>query len=188
MFSTRVRSPRHYTRRRYAWLWLLGLARMPSLLPIAAECKRRNKWPTLLIWTYFFYLLQKSWKTKTIFFFIPLFRHHPPLLKVILSALSRKMKLSLYILSLSTVAFAQSLAPSPTESVGCEAHEDHWHCDGPVSTTQTGTITATSLITTTTAATSTSSEEEDHDHESSTGSLAPSPTESVGCEPHGDHW
>ncbi|KAF7532914.1 hypothetical protein G7054_g7532 [Neopestalotiopsis clavispora] len=98
------------------------------------------------------------------------------------------MKLSLYILSLSTVAFAQSLAPSPTESVGCEAHEDHWHCDGPVSTTQAGTITATSLITTTTAATSTSAEEEDHDHESGTGSLAASPTESVGCEPHGDHW
>ncbi|ETS74019.1 hypothetical protein PFICI_13885 [Pestalotiopsis fici W106-1] len=96
------------------------------------------------------------------------------------------MKLSLYILSLSTVVFAQSLAPSPTESVGCEAHEDHWHCDGPVSTTQAESSITTTFATTTTA-TSTSSEE-DHDHESGTGSLAPSPTESVGCEPHGDHW
>jgi hypothetical protein len=24
--------------------------------------------------------------------------------------------------------------PSPTESVGCVAHGDHWHCDGPAST------------------------------------------------------
>ena len=24
--------------------------------------------------------------------------------------------------------------PSPTESIGCERHGDHWHCDGPVNT------------------------------------------------------
>jgi hypothetical protein len=183
-----VRSPRHYTRRRYAWLWLLGLARMPSLLPIAAECKGRNKWPTLRNRHTSFIFCKKARKHKHHSFLFLLSAATRLFSKSFFPALSRKMKLSLYILSLSTVAFAQSLAPSPTESVGCEAHEDHWHCDGPVSTTQTGTITATSLITTTTAATSTSSEEEDHDHESGTGSLAPSPTESVGCEPHGDHW
>lgn len=34
-------------------------------------------------------------------------------------------------------------------------------------------------------------EEHDHDHEHEAGDAAeagPSPTESVGCEPHGDHW
>ena len=31
-------------------------------------------------------------------------------------------------------------APSPTESVGCEAHGDHWHCDGPA----TATVSVTS--------------------------------------------
>ncbi|EGX45253.1 hypothetical protein AOL_s00173g354 [Orbilia oligospora ATCC 24927] len=63
-----------------------------------------------------------------------------------------------------------TLAPSPTESVGCEAHGDHWHCEGPVAVT-------------TTAAKTTS-----HDHEEGEGTLAPSPTGSVGCEAHGDHW
>lgn len=27
-----------------------------------------------------------------------------------------------------------ALAPSPTESYGCEAHEDHWDCEGAVNT------------------------------------------------------
>lgn len=55
-----------------------------------------------------------------------------------------------------------SLAPSPTESVGCEPHGDHWHCDGPaISTTESRSRNST---------------------------LSPSPTESIGCEPHGDHW
>lgn len=56
--------------------------------------------------------------------------------------------------------------PSPTESVGCEPHGDHWHCDGPASTSVGESITATTVVTPT----------------------VPSPVESVGCEPHGDHW
>ena len=38
-----------------------------------------------------------------------------------------------------------TLPPSPTASVGCEAHGDHWHCDGPATaagasaTTSSGT-------------------------------------------------
>lgn len=77
------------------------------------------------------------------------------------------------------IALAQ-LPPSPTASVGCEPHDDHWyvpsflpyltillsclqnnrHCDGPAS----GVASKTS------------------------SSLPPSPTASTGCEPHGDHW
>jgi hypothetical protein len=30
-----------------------------------------------------------------------------------------------------------SAGPSPTESVGCSPHGDHWHCDGPASTAAT---------------------------------------------------
>ena len=83
---------------------------------------------------------------------------------------------------------AQDPGPSPTDSVGCEPHGDHWsvpllysiprisdisdiegnlqnqtvhrHCEGP----------ATTLVT------------------SESADPGPSPTESVGCEPHGDHW
>lgn len=29
---------------------------------------------------------------------------------------------------------SESLAPSPTESVGCSPHGDHWHCEGPATT------------------------------------------------------
>ncbi|KAH7178068.1 hypothetical protein DER46DRAFT_145477 [Fusarium sp. MPI-SDFR-AT-0072] len=64
-------------------------------------------------------------------------------------------------------------APSPTESVGCEPHGDHWHCEAA----RTGVEAKAT--------------ESEHDHSHSAGgsaSLAPSPTESVGCEPHGDHW
>ncbi|TGJ78704.1 hypothetical protein E0Z10_g10062 [Xylaria hypoxylon] len=71
-----------------------------------------------------------------------------------------------------------TLAPSPTESVGCEPHGDHWHCDGPASTTSSAPATTT---------THDHDDDDDDDHES-TGTLAPSPTESVGCESHGDHW
>ncbi|KAL4890560.1 hypothetical protein BDV59DRAFT_204273 [Aspergillus ambiguus] len=68
--------------------------------------------------------------------------------------------------------------PSPTQSVGCEPHGDHWHCDGPASAAATATSTATA-----------SDEDHEEDHEDSTASpTMPSPTESVGCEPHGDHW
>ncbi|KAI0130683.1 hypothetical protein F4814DRAFT_403274 [Daldinia grandis] len=69
----------------------------------------------------------------------------------------------------ASTAIAQTLPPSPTASVGCHSHGDHWHCDGPASSTASVTISST------------------HSDESS-GTLAPSPTESIGCEPHGDHW
>lgn len=59
-----------------------------------------------------------------------------------------------------SLSVAQELAPSPTESIGCEPHGDHWHCEGPRET----------------------------DAPAEEVSLAPSPTESIGCEPHGDHW
>ena len=54
------------------------------------------------------------------------------------------------------------------------------HCDGPRVTSASTTSSATH-------------DEDDHDHDehtdtSGTGSLKPSPTESYGCEPHGDHW
>lgn len=58
--------------------------------------------------------------------------------------------------------------PSPTESVGCEPHGDHWHCEGPAETGAAG-------------------KDADEDDESSVDP-GPSPTASVGCEPHGDHW
>ncbi|GFF31289.1 hypothetical protein IFM46972_03189 [Aspergillus udagawae] len=71
-------------------------------------------------------------------------------------------------------------APSPTESVGCQPHGDHWHCDGPASTAAM-----------TTAPSGDHDHDHDHDHDDDDGAATPtvpSPTESVGCEPHGDHW
>lgn len=66
---------------------------------------------------------------------------------------------------------SESLAPSPTESTGCEPHGDHWHCDAAK-----------------TGAEAKATDDHDHSHASgATESLSPSPTESVGCEPHGDH-
>ncbi|KAG7293591.1 hypothetical protein NEMBOFW57_003644 [Staphylotrichum longicolle] len=94
---------------------------------------------------------------------------------------------------------AVTLAPSPTESVGCEPHGDHWHCEGPrVTSAPVAAATSSSAA----AAVTTSSATHDHDHDhgddddddhvhtdaAGTGSLKPSPTESYGCEPHGDHW
>ncbi|KAF4981171.1 hypothetical protein FZEAL_2971 [Fusarium zealandicum] len=74
----------------------------------------------------------------------------------------------------------ESLAPSPTASVGCEPHGDHWHCEGP------------RIAADATATPGAEDHDHDHDHEDhsagATESMAPSPTESVGCEPHGDHW
>ncbi|CAI7612461.1 unnamed protein product [Penicillium bialowiezense] len=80
--------------------------------------------------------------------------------------------LAITALVASTVT-GQSAGPSPTASVGCEPHGDHWHCDGPASTAVSSVTTTTSesVVTTTTAS-----------------PTAPSPTESTGCEPHGDHW
>ncbi|KAI9150180.1 hypothetical protein HJFPF1_09935 [Paramyrothecium foliicola] len=98
-----------------------------------------------------------------------------------------KMKTSTVLVAMLAslpLAFAQStdLAPSPTESIGCEPHGDHWHCDGPRETVGGPVETSPAA-------------EDDHDHDhddddhaAGSGSLAPSPTQSVGCEPHGDHW
>lgn len=37
------------------------------------------------------------------------------------------MKLSQFVLlGFGSVALAQTLEPSPTESIGCEPHGDHW--------------------------------------------------------------
>ncbi|EXF79079.1 hypothetical protein CFIO01_06401 [Colletotrichum fioriniae PJ7] len=93
----------------------------------------------------------------------------------------------LSMLGFAAFAFAQSesLAPSPTESVGCEPHGDHWHCEGARATTAAA-VSGTTLLTSVAAATTTATEDHDHDHDhdddhsSGTGSLAPSPTESVG--------
>ncbi|KAL8848336.1 MAG: hypothetical protein Q9221_006639 [Calogaya cf. arnoldii] len=68
---------------------------------------------------------------------------------------------------------AQDPGPSPTASVGCEPHGDHWHCDGPKAA---GVATTTSAV----AAAA-------QDEGTGTPSLLP-PTESVGCEVHGDHY
>lgn len=35
--------------------------------------------------------------------------------------------------TMSTSA-VEDIGPSPTESVGCEPHGDHWHCEGPAET------------------------------------------------------
>lgn len=86
----------------------------------------------------------------------------PPFLQDPLPLLSTMRHFIFTLLALATTsALAQDPGPSPTASVGCKPHGDHWHCDGPA----TGAATATTEL-----------------------SLAPSPTESVGCEPHGDHW
>lgn len=76
------------------------------------------------------------------------------------------------------------------------------HCDGPASSTveaatassiiasvtessATGSVTASSTVS---VVTSSSTSDHDEDHEEGSATLAPSPTESVGCEAHGDHW
>ena len=49
-------------------------------------------------------------------------------------------------------ASTATLAPSPTESFGCEPHGDHWHCDGSVTAATTLTGSGfTSVITPTPA-------------------------------------
>jgi hypothetical protein len=118
---------------------------------------------------------------------------------------------------------AQTLSPSPTESVGCVPHNDHWYvaqstsfytlsrqphrlqhdipsneafrtliriyrdCDGPRPTTSAGTPPATT-VTPTSSAHDHNDDDDDHTDASGSGTLGPSPTASVGCEPHGDHW
>lgn len=125
------------------------------------------------------------------------------------------MKLSTvapFLLCSVHTALAQSLAPSPTASVGCEPHGDHWyvdvstashaltdivtdnfrHCEGPKVTSLATVVTAASVssVAATTSAVH-DHDEEDHEHDgesTSSVSLKPSPTESYGCEAHGDHW
>ncbi|KXX80657.1 hypothetical protein MMYC01_203388 [Madurella mycetomatis] len=108
------------------------------------------------------------------------------------------------VLGLFSAALAQEdPGPSPTESVGCVPHDDHWDCEGPRVTTSvadavTTTASGTDVVTTDVPALTTSAagDGDDHDHEGDedhtdapgTGSPGPSPTESFGCEPHGDHW
>ncbi|TLS26922.1 hypothetical protein PpBr36_03977 [Pyricularia pennisetigena] len=111
---------------------------------------------------------------------------------------------------LVAVGVAQQLPPSPTASVDCEPHGDHWHCRGPRTTVPGQSVTANPSGVTTrppaaASATATSSRHHDHDHDddddddhdddhddddhhSGTRTLPPSPTASVGCQPHGDHW
>ncbi|PGH08825.1 hypothetical protein AJ79_05829 [Helicocarpus griseus UAMH5409] len=84
--------------------------------------------------------------------------------------------IALFALSLlssptSFVLGQEDPGPSPTQSIGCEPHGDHWHCDAPAPKTEAA------VTTTTTASTTTGAEDP-----------GPSPTESTGCEPHGDHW
>ncbi|KAK4097163.1 hypothetical protein N658DRAFT_311873 [Parathielavia hyrcaniae] len=116
------------------------------------------------------------------------------------------MKLTAYatvLLGLVSASLAQvDPGPSPTESFGCVPHDDHWHCEGaretsaPPAAATTLPATSEPAVTTTTVTSSAhddddddDDEEEEHtDHTAGTASLAPSPTESYGCEPHGDHW
>ena len=81
----------------------------------------------------------------------------------------------------------QTLKPSPTESVGCVAHGDHWDCAGP-RVTSTGALATPTVV-------HDDDHDDDHDEDhhttptgSFTGVAAPSPTESYGCDLHGDHW
>ncbi|KAK4462399.1 hypothetical protein QBC42DRAFT_201449 [Cladorrhinum samala] len=104
------------------------------------------------------------------------------------------------LMGVLTTALGQTLGPSPTESVGCVPHNDHWDCEGPRVTTGVTSATDPAL---TNAPTTTAHHDDDHGHDhgeddddhdhthtdaAGTGSIKPSPTESYGCEPHGDHW
>ncbi|GAB1317469.1 hypothetical protein MFIFM68171_07679 [Madurella fahalii] len=108
-----------------------------------------------------------------------------------------KTSVVLFILGLHSLpALAQVLSPSPTESIGCEPHGDHWHCEGPrpPSTSSAPTPPPPALTTTaapeptTTAGGDDGNDDAEHTDAPGTNSLGPSPTESIGCEPHGDHW
>ncbi|KAJ5770292.1 uncharacterized protein N7511_002343 [Penicillium nucicola] len=98
----------------------------------------------------------------------------------------RKLLAIMALLSSTVLAQSQDPGPSPTASTGCEPHGDHWHCDGPVSMTTSaslGSSTASDFdVLTTSDGTSTISSK------TSVTPTMPSPTESVGCEPHNDHW
>uniref|UniRef100_A0A8H7NNL2 Uncharacterized protein n=1 Tax=Bionectria ochroleuca TaxID=29856 RepID=A0A8H7NNL2_BIOOC len=101
------------------------------------------------------------------------------------STFTALLGLGLLPLGLAQSSSSVNPGPSPTNSVGCEPHGDHWHCEGPA--TQTGAVTSATGSASVTASHS-HDHEDDDDHSSGTASLKPSPTESAGCEPHGDHW
>ncbi|KAH6886235.1 hypothetical protein B0T10DRAFT_575951 [Thelonectria olida] len=98
--------------------------------------------------------------------------------------------LAVALLSLLPAALAAETAgPSPTESYGCEPHGDHYHCEGLRATLSTSVTEAAAAATTTEAHDHDEDEDEDeHDHSAGTASAGASPTESWGCEPHGDHY
>lgn len=93
------------------------------------------------------------------------------------------MKTTSFIFSVfcatAAVLAQEDPGPSPTESVGCVAHGDHWDCEGPRETPAPAAPQVTPV---------TPVEEEGDDHGAGEGVLPPSPTESVGCVAHGDHW
>ncbi|KAL8672388.1 MAG: hypothetical protein Q9224_007580, partial [Gallowayella concinna] len=71
-------------------------------------------------------------------------------------------------------------SPPPTGSVGCVAHGDHYHCSGPATAASTATATSAAAA---------AEDEHEHEHESEGATPTyPAPTESVGCEAHGDHY
>ncbi|KAL2291482.1 hypothetical protein FJTKL_12874 [Diaporthe vaccinii] len=88
-----------------------------------------------------------------------------------------KTRQILAILGFSAIAMAQSLAPSPTESVGCEPHGDHArHCD----ILATAVSTSSDVVATTTA--------HEDSEASSNATLPPSPTGRGECSGHVYHW
>lgn len=84
--------------------------------------------------------------------------------------------------------------PSPTASVGCVPHGDHWDCEGPAPASAASSsgsdsgILVTATSTTTTAAVSEPTHDESAPVTGSNLDPGPSPTASIGCVPHGDHW
>ncbi|KAI5801168.1 hypothetical protein EDC01DRAFT_646996 [Geopyxis carbonaria] len=84
--------------------------------------------------------------------------------------------------------------PSPTASIGCKAHGDHWDCEGPAVTSAVASAVASSVTMPKSEDHHSVEHSDDHSDEHEThdethsGAAAPSPTESVGCELHGDHW
>ncbi|KAK0624889.1 hypothetical protein B0T17DRAFT_617048 [Bombardia bombarda] len=49
-------------------------------------------------------------------------------------------------ISPAPISHSRSLKPSPTASYGCEAHGDHWHCDGAVSASPSITLVSSTTV------------------------------------------
>jgi hypothetical protein len=84
--------------------------------------------------------------------------------------------------------------PSPTGSVGCKPHGDHWDCEAP-RTAPEGVVAAPAPTATKGSESHAHEDEHEDGHEgehedghAESGKLGPSPIESIGCVPHGDHW